>query len=258
VTGELPFLTLVIHRYLHETLSRSSNLPEAMVMEQFLTHPSFQYASLNSTQCNIGYHTMSFNATVDIVTRNITVIENRYWDVIPDIEPTGFLTWLTTWQFQMMASDQTSLYSSLIGNSFNTSINNYMVAMTPPETLEVTPAEAVLSGLSNSISAMVDDMLVSYASAQLMVANDTQTAPVTITIKALQLGEREYTIIVVILNTILILLVVEEALRTRGWRELTDFNYMNPRNLLVESSRVVENLRRLWILFAVWRRILGI
>jgi hypothetical protein len=116
--------------------------------------------------------------------------------VIPDIEPTGFLTWLTTWQLQVMASDQTSLFTSLIGNSINASINNYMVAMTSPKALEVTPTEATLSGLSNSISAMVDDMLVSYASAQLMVANDTQTTSVTITIKALQLEEKKYIIIV--------------------------------------------------------------
>jgi hypothetical protein len=68
------------------------------------------------------------------------------------------------------------------------------------------------------------------------VANDTQLAPMSITIKAIQFGERKY-IILVVLNTLLILLVIEEALRTSIWAFLTDFYYMNPRNLLVGSPR---------------------
>jgi hypothetical protein len=171
-----------------------------------------------------------------MVNRNITVnlASDEIRDSKYDIEPSGFLNFLTTWQFQMMASDQTSLYSSLIGNSINASINNYMAN---PDSEQTQPEYAVLGGLENSIAAMTDDILTCYASAQLMVANDTQPAPVSITIKALQYGERRYIILVVALNTLLILVVIEEALRTGVWAFLTDFDYMDPMNLLVGSSR---------------------
>jgi hypothetical protein len=64
-----------------------------------------------------------------MVNRNITVklARDGNRDAKYGIEPSGFLTFLTTWQPQMMASDQTTLYLSLIGNSIKTSINNYML-----------------------------------------------------------------------------------------------------------------------------------
>lgn len=64
-----------------------------------------------------------------MVNRNITVklARNGNWDAKYDIEPSGFLTFLTTWQPQMVASDQTTLYLSLIVNSIKTSINNYVL-----------------------------------------------------------------------------------------------------------------------------------
>jgi hypothetical protein len=150
-----------------------------------------------------------------------------------NIEPVGNLTFLITWQFQMMASDQTSLYSSLIVNSINASISNCMVSCYP----ESGPTGFALRGLEIPITAMTDDILVSYSSAQLILANNSTQAHVTITIKALQFGEREYVILVVALKTLLILLVIEEAIRTHGWENLASFDYMNPRNLLVGSSR---------------------
>lgn len=195
-----------------------------------------QYASLNSTQCNIDFQSAIYNVTVDLDNRNITVklAGHENSDTKYDIEPSGLLTFLTTWQFYLMASDQTSLYSSLIGNSIKASINNYVINS---NNFQIKPEDAALGGLQNSITAMTDDLLTCYASAQLMVANNTTPSPVAITIKALQFGERKYIILVVVLNTLLILLVLEEAIRTGVWAFLTDFDYMNPRNLLVGSSR---------------------
>lgn len=84
---------------------------------------------------------------------------------------------------------------------------------------------------------MLDDILVNYASAQIMVANETKTTSASVTMKALQIGEGEYIIAIAILNAVLFLVVIEEAIRTRGWKTLTDFNYMSPRNLILGSSR---------------------
>ena len=79
-----------------------------------------------------------------------------------------------------------------------------------------------------------------------MVGNDTQPAPVSIKIKAPQFAERKY-IILVVLTTLFILLVLEEAIRTGIWvlGISYGFYYMNPRNPLAGSSGVAENSRTL-------------
>ncbi|KAF8852452.1 hypothetical protein BDZ45DRAFT_716973 [Acephala macrosclerotiorum] len=195
------------------------------------------YANLNSTQCSIDFRPALFNVTVNIANRNITVTPVAWGTAITDIEPTGFLTFLSTWQFTLVSSDQTSLYSSLVGNSFNASIANYVTSTANTSAIITAGHQASLAGLTNSVSAMIDDILVSYASAQIMVGNDTKTTSASVAMKALQIGEGQYIIAVVIFNAVLFLVVVEEAIRTLGWKTLTDFNYMSPRNLILGSSR---------------------
>jgi hypothetical protein len=194
------------------------------------------YTNLNSTQCTIDYQPTLFNVTVGIPDRNITVTPLNSTTEIADIEPIGYLTFMTTNQFRNMAMDQTSLWSSSIGNSFNASIDSYVMwANATGDTPNAT--EASLTGLENSVAAMIDDMLVAFASAQIMIVNDTKIVPAIVVVDALQIGEAQYIWIIVLLNTIIFLIVGGEALRTRGWHGLTDFNYMDPRNLVIGSSR---------------------
>jgi len=69
---------------------------------------------------------------------------------------------------ELISNDQTNLYQSLVGNSFMASIGDYMVSQ--PDS----PASnATLSGLQNSVAAMLDDILSAYASTQLMVGNQS-------------------------------------------------------------------------------------
>ncbi|CZR62141.1 uncharacterized protein PAC_12038 [Phialocephala subalpina] len=195
------------------------------------------YPNLNNTQCSIDFQPTLFNVTVNINNHNITVTPVDNSTGMTDIEPTGFLTFLATWQFTLVSTDQTSFYSSLVGNSFNASVANYVTSISNTSATAPNATQATLVGLTNSVSAMVDDILVSYASAQIMVANDTRTASSSITMIALQIGEGQYIIAIAIFNALLFLVVVEEAIRTRVWKTLTDFNYMNPRNLILGSSR---------------------
>jgi hypothetical protein len=106
--------------------------------------------------------------------------------------------------------------------------------------------------LNNSVSAMIDDILTDDASAQLMVANDTQAATAAVGFQALQLGQREYIIGITIPNSIIIMLVLAEAIRTRGWKGLVDFNNMDRRDPIIASSRggegiaVAADYKRAW------------
>ena len=83
---------------------------------------------------------------------------------------------------------------------------------------------------------MVDDLLVAYSSAQLMIMNDTSPVPAVVEIHALRFGSGLYIYLTFAINTAIILLLAEEALRTRGWKNLLNFDYMDPRSLIIGGS----------------------
>jgi hypothetical protein len=93
----------------------------------------------------------------------------------------------------------------------------------------------ILKGESNSI--MIDDILVGYTSAQLMVAQMNSTAPARIEIQALRLGQSVYIIAIAVVNGAIVLLVIFEAIRTLGWKRLNTFGYIDPQNLVVGGLR---------------------
>jgi len=204
------------------------------------------YATLNNTQCLIDFQPAPFNVTVDLVHRNLTITPVKEAVNTIDIEPSGMLSLLTTWQLTLISTDQTSLYSSLVGNSANASINNYIASTIGIVSNPTSEAEATLGGLDNSVMAMIDDILTLYANAQLMVANDAQSVSTSIGFQAQRLRQRDYIIAVAVINSILVLLVLLEACRTRGWKDLMDFDCVDPRNLIIAGSRGVKGLR--WLL----------
>jgi hypothetical protein len=84
---------------------------------------------------------------------------------------------------------------------------------------------------------MADDMLVAYASAQLMVGRKFTQQPAKVYVYALQFGQPSYIYAIFSLNLVIILAVVFEAFRTTGWSDLGRFNYLDPRDLIIAASR---------------------
>lgn len=198
------------------------------------------YAFLNSTQCAIDFQPMMFKVSVDLSDRTITVTPVTSKNVV-DIDPSGFLSWLATWQLSLVSQDQGKLYSSALGDAFNSSIGNFIASAAITNSTPLTLSQATLPGLENSFEAMIDDILSLYSSAQVMVAN--QFIPVTaiVHVKAFQLGEKGYIITVMILNIILIVAFVFEAARTKGWKGLVDIDYTRMRDFVLGIARGVED-----------------
>lgn len=119
--------------------------------------------------------------------------------------------------FELVTNDQTSLYVAIIGDSFNSSITSYNSSVAAhPSAAPPSQAEATLAGITNSVTAMVDDLLVAYASAQLMIMNDSSILYTPVEIKAFRYGTRLYIYLTFAINTAIIVLLIEEALRTKG------------------------------------------
>ncbi|KAH7083251.1 hypothetical protein BKA63DRAFT_148453 [Paraphoma chrysanthemicola] len=192
------------------------------------------YNFLNSTQCEFNFTPTLFNVTVDIGNLNITV---RPTASIRDFDPQRNITRTVVRQFELMSNDMTNLYVSLLGEAFNYSIAAHKMSRASASRDPFSDEEATLAGLTNSITAMADDMLVAYASAQLMVGRMFTQQPARVYLYALQFGQPGYIYAIFSLNLVIILAVMAEAARTYGWSGLGRFNYLDPRDLIIAASR---------------------
>ncbi|KAF7932258.1 hypothetical protein EAE99_003498 [Botrytis elliptica] len=195
------------------------------------------YDYLNTTQCRTEFVPSLFNVSVALAGRNITVTRANV--STEDIEPSGNLTHVVERQFELASNDLTGIYQSVIGTALNFSIADYQTYVDSSSFNDIRPTdeEINLKGIENSVTAMMDDLLVAYASAQLMIANDTKTVNATVTYAAVRLGQPIYVYSVFLVNLAIILIVVLEAFRTRGWTHLTTFDYNDLSSLATASSR---------------------
>ncbi|KAH8889056.1 hypothetical protein GQ53DRAFT_723854 [Thozetella sp. PMI_491] len=197
------------------------------------------YLNLNATQCETIFTPTLFNVTVQLQGRNISVTPAEAENV-PDMEPRGNLTFVANWQLLFIATDQTSLYSSIMGDSFEMSIESYKMAQTTAKGSPPPASEAALAGLTNSITAMMDGILGGFAGAQMMVANERKTVVAEADVTAVRFGRQSYIIAVAVINALIIFWCLIEALLTRFWARLDRFDYMEPADLLLGIAKGYE------------------
>lgn len=75
-----------------------------------------------------------------------------------------------------------------------------------------------------------------------MVGNLTQSINTTIRVTAIAFGEIKYNIAVFAANIAVILLLLIEVIRTRGWKGLPDFDISDVRQLIVAASEGGKDL----------------
>ena len=152
-----------------------------------------------------------------------------------DIEATGNLTNTLMRQFELISNDETNLYESAIGSAFNASVTDFRTAQTALN--KTTDANScTFAGVQNSLTAMADDMLVAFASAQLMVGNLSQQNSIQVEVEAVQFGSRPFIITLLVLNLMLVAVVLGEVIRTAFWRGMPSFNYADLRHVIVAAS----------------------
>ncbi|KAF8852238.1 hypothetical protein BDZ45DRAFT_630624 [Acephala macrosclerotiorum] len=196
------------------------------------------YAFLDKTQCSIDYLPTLFNITVDVQARNITIAPILDGE---DISPSGNLSHTATRQLELISNDQTNLYQSLLGNSFMASIGDYNTSQVN-SSVPLTETSSTLAGLTNSVTAMLDAILVGYASAQLMVGNQTTATEAIVTTTTMKIGQRLYIIAIFVLNLVIMLVILEEAFRTGLWKGLGEWDYMNIKDVVLSSRKSGKDL----------------
>jgi hypothetical protein len=194
--------------------------------------------NLNNTQCSITMVPSSLSADVDTRTRTIKATPQLSIHQVADIEPSGFIADSASLVLGVMASVDTTLYTSTLGTILQRNIDNVLQQHNHSTTTE----QNTLQGVAESLQALIDDYLFSTASAQLMVSKDSSPTSTTISQVAFSVGQRGYAITIVILNAAVILCFVFEALRSRYWSHLTRFNYADIKSVIAASALGVRDV----------------
>lgn len=194
-------------------------------------------------QCAVTFTATQFNITVNVSERNITVHKmiapGPSGPTITDLDPYGNITLVVMRQLALISADQTSFYRSTLGDMFNASISDYraLIKNNTSTTKSISESEVNLKGAENTVISLVDDMLVAYASAQLVVGGLTVPARAFVNAEAIRAGSPGYIIASAVIIILIVILVTVEAVRMRGWRALPAFDYTDTRMLVVGASR---------------------
>ncbi|MCJ1293874.1 hypothetical protein MMC34_005431 [Xylographa carneopallida] len=188
------------------------------------------YRNLNATQCQVSMVPASFNIGVDM-TQNLVNVSLRSTDTVEDIEPTGNLTNTAISAGAQMSEVGLSLHTSFIGQMLNDNVFNVQ----QQNTSETTEAKT-LRAIAETLQVIIDDTLLSTASAQLMIAKDYAATPVSMYVTRLVVGSAPYIYGVLALNIIIVLIFTVEAVRTKAWQGLPKFNYTDIKSLVIGSS----------------------
>jgi hypothetical protein len=197
------------------------------------------YQNLNTTQCTLEFTPTKFNITVGLQGRNITATPIAKLLATPyeAFSAEANLTSVITRQLEIISNAQTNLYVSLVGNSLNASICDYIASQNSTSAEPISLRDATLPGLSNALAAMVDDMLMAYGSAQLMIAKQHTPVPVLFKSTAMRIGQDSYIYAILAVNLVIMILFISEGVRTRGWNRVAVLDYSDPAALIMAASR---------------------
>ncbi|KAH6681473.1 hypothetical protein B0J14DRAFT_556892 [Halenospora varia] len=113
-------------------------------------------------------------------------------------------------------------FTSAIGNMLNGNINNAHLQQTG----ENNDTKA-LRAIAEIMQVLTDDALIAYSSAQIMLAGNTTYVPVHITVDEITIGIATYIYIIARVKAAVVLAVIAEAVRTKGWKGMPRYNYMS-------------------------------
>ncbi|MCJ1431076.1 hypothetical protein MMC27_000426 [Xylographa pallens] len=221
-----------------------------------------KYAQLNQTSCEVNFNKQTFVAAVDVVKQVISIQ--------PVSNETGIANLTaTSWNLDMsqladnlveeiglMVSASGALIFSPLGGAFISNIANTNASQANgflPSTLNI--SDLALHGIASSLESMIDDILIAFSSAQFIIAgennNGRMSSHLTATLAAVKIGDERFIVCISIINAVIVLLFVFEAVRNRGWKSGTLFDYRDLKCLVIgttlggaENMRIVEKKLR--------------
>ena len=182
----------------------------------------------NNIQCSLKFVPTVFTVTVNVVNQSIVVTAND--TATPDPDPTGVLVNNTVLSLEFLSKMSPSLYVSVLGDAFSYNLNTTQAfsGMARPE--------AALRATEASFEAILDDILGVYGSGQIMINNETTTQSIQGIFKSYRIGKPLVHAFTLVLNLLIILSILSEALRTSFWRDLPRYDMMDLKSTVTAAS----------------------
>ena len=132
-------------------------------------------------------------------------------------------------QNEILYYDNTTQYQDWNISDFNYDFSS-------PDT--TTNASINKYSIEQGLKSLIDDSLLAFASAQLVLHYETssQVTTGTLTVGAVLVGTRGYVYSLFAFNLLLIFILIEEMIRTRCWANLPLFDYNNLKGVIIASS----------------------
>ena len=235
-----------------------------------------RYSQLNHTQCNVTFTPALFNVSVNLTSKSINVYAlsiqpNTVEDMDPTAQPNEtFQVWNCNSLPDLGTVDITDIYpssncglvttagrsglgniatralrqlvdlSTISGNLLQSDLGDMFLAAESSEQVwcnqmsdcNIYPFYPV----AHAIRSILDDSLLAFSSAQLMIANATKPTSMTASVQVVQFGTPQYIYLLFAFNLLLIFAFVHEMLRTRAWRHLPVFDYNDIKSVIAASS----------------------
>jgi hypothetical protein len=252
--GRLPNTELPEYAYNVATLITEENNDDAIV--GFLTDCGMgrylyaftagqNYAVLDKIQCEVSYTPCEFQVVVSQPDKSITVNPVRCGASVPDVDPTGALRCQMVVQPAGISWVTSVIPVSFIGQAFLTNIANVNISLNARQTPSnmVNASEVVLQAMAASLTAVTDEAFSAFASAQLIVANNATSRPINLTAQVLAFGQAGAIEAVLAVSVFILLIAIEEAIRTQFWNELPIFNFMDIKSCILASALGGRSIR---------------
>jgi hypothetical protein len=186
-------------------------------------------AGLNNLQCEANFAPDTFEVTVNVASKNISVTPSRQKVSPVDVNASGNLTDVAFFSLSYLSQVLTTGYTSVLGGAFITNIDN--VRARENHTKATTSDNLV--GVSEALESLLDHSLGSLGAAQLMLVGDAQTVKANATINTMQLGEPKYAYSIFGISLAIMVLLGIEAVRSRFWRTMSLFNCLDLKSAIL-------------------------
>ncbi|KAH7471173.1 hypothetical protein FOMA001_g13645 [Fusarium oxysporum f. sp. matthiolae] len=140
------------------------------------------YSLLNQTQCEVWFTVSRFNVSVDMDTKIISV--RRSEEKPFDLDPTRALANISFHGVGYLSQTLTTLYTSVLGDSFRRNIDNVQTRRNRKEPTDEDVIEAVQDGMK----LLLDHFFESSGAAQIMLLQKTKLMNGTMTIQVVRIG----------------------------------------------------------------------
>ncbi len=188
----------------------------------------YNYTQFDHIECDVSFQPTVFEVAVNMSSQQIMVHPTAN-DAV-DMEPQGHLKLNVIQTINLLSRMSNSNYVSIRGDALQLNHDNMK------QRRGVDDETTVTSAVAESFTAIIDDVLVAYGASQIVLAQDTKQTQATVSYSAIRIGNPVYVYLTFSLNTLVILIVLIEAGRSKFWEGLLAFDYTNVKCAILAAS----------------------